>query len=86
MKLFECIIDDGRDVFKSTVAAKNKKDLTAVYGGNGDFVKITDVTADYFTDQSPEMLDDDLARCGWGVQERTLLKALLEQHIASIKR
>ena len=52
MKLFECIVDDGNNVFKSTVAARNKKELLNVYGGNGDFVKITDVTNDYFTDET----------------------------------
>jgi hypothetical protein len=82
MKLYECIVDDGNNVFKTLSTAKNKKELLSVYGGNGDFVKIDDVTNEYFTSESSEKLDDDLLRMGWGEAERKLICALLEEHIA----
>lgn len=85
MKLFKCIVDDGREVFKTMTAAKNKKELLAVYGGNGTFEKIEDVTNEYFTEESPERLDTDLIRLGWGEGERKLICALLEQHINGLK-
>ena len=85
MKLFKCIVDDGKQVYKSYVAAKNKKEMLNVYGGNGTFEKILDVTSDYFTDDSVEHLDDCLARTLWGEGERKLICALLEEHIRNKK-
>lgn len=81
MKLFECIIDDGRCVFKSTVAAENKETLLEIYGGNGEFVRIKDVTGDYLTDGSPELLAENLRSNGWGEAEIALIVALLRQHL-----
>lgn len=83
MKLFECIVDDRKNVFKTTVAAKNKKELLEVYGGNGTFEKIKDVTKDYLNEDSTEKLDADLMRMGWGEAERKMICALVEQHIKS---
>lgn len=86
MKLFKCIVDDGKDVFKTLTAAKNKKNLLDVYGGNGTFEKIEDVTNEYFTDETVEKLDSDLMCMGWGEGERKLICALVEQHIDGLKR
>lgn len=47
MKLFKCIIDDGQQVFKVFKAAKSKKALLDIYGGNGQFEKIEDVSENY---------------------------------------
>jgi len=85
MKLFKCIVDDGKQVFKAYTAAKSKKELLNVYGGNGTFEKITDVTNDYFNDKSVEHLDDCLAATKWGEGERKLICALLEEHINNKK-
>lgn len=81
MKLFKCIVDDGRDVFKTITPAKNKKELLEVYGGNGTFEKIEDVTKDFLNEESTEKLDTDLMLAGWGETERRLICALVEQHI-----
>lgn len=86
MKLYECIVDDGVDVFKTFAAAKNKKELLSLYGGNGSFEKIKDVTNDYFTDDTPDRLASDLPRCGWGRGETELIKALVEEHIRKLNR
>lgn len=81
MKLFECIVDDGQDVFKTFVAAQSKKELLSVYGGNGSFEKIKDVTKDYFTNTSVDFLRESLIKTGWGKGEIELITALLDEHI-----
>ena len=86
MKLYECIVDDGKDVFKTLTAAKNKKELLSVYGGNGSFEKIKDVTNDYFTNETPQKLASDLQMCGWGRGEIELIKALVEEHIDKLNK
>lgn len=85
MKLFKCIIDDDKNVFKAFVAAKSKKELLYVYGGNGTFEKIQDVTKDYFIPESVKKLNDDLLIMQWGEGERRLICALLQQHIDSFE-
>ena len=86
MKLFECIVDDGKNVFKTLTAAKNRKALIDEYGGNGDFIRIKDITADYFTAQSVDLLDNHLMRMGWGREERKIICALLEAHLRETKK
>lgn len=81
MKLFECIIDDGKNVYKNLCTAKSKKELLNVYGGNGDFIKIKDITNEYFDETSAEELRNDLIKAGWGEGEIRLIVALLEEHI-----
>ena len=85
MKLFECIIDDGKDVFKTLAASKNKKELLTVYGGNGSFEKITDVTNEYLILESVDRLRNDLQRTGWGKGEIEIICALVEDHIEKRK-
>lgn len=88
MKLFKCIVDDGENVFKTLTAAKSKKELLEVYGGNGTFEKIEDVTNEYFSDliASIECLEESLRRTGYGEGEISILCALLDQHIKGLKR
>jgi len=81
MKLFESIIDDGKNVYKNLSPANSKKELLEIYGGNGTFEKIKEVTKDYFTNESPEKLRLTLIAGGWGEGEIKLICALLEEHI-----
>lgn len=83
MKLYECIVDDGKQVFKTVTAAKNKKELLNIYGGNGTFEKITDVTSDYPIDENK--LDNALRSAGYGQAEINLLTALLFEHNKTLK-
>ena len=85
MKLFECIIDDGENVFKTLTASKNKKELLSVYGGNGSFEKITDVTNEYLISESVDKLRCDLQRTGWGKGEIEIICALVEEYIEKRK-
>ncbi|MFG6325251.1 MAG: hypothetical protein K1W00_00220 [Lachnospiraceae bacterium] len=86
MKLFRCIVDDGENVFKTLTAAKNKKELLEVYGGNGTFEKIEDVTNEYFTEKSVEYLATSLRCTSWGEGEINIICALLDEHIRGLKR
>ena len=79
MKLFECIVSDREDTFKTMTAAKNKKELLSIYGGNGTFEKITDVTKEYNT-ISVKVLEDTLRKAQYGKGEIALITALLENH------
>lgn len=83
MKLYECIVDDGHSVFKTVTAAKNKKELLNVYGVNGKFEKIKDVTNDYPIDENK--LDNTLRAAGYGQAEINLLTALLSEHNQTLK-
>ncbi len=47
MKLYEMIIEDGENVFKAIRPANSIKELKYIYGGNGEFVRIKEVTSDY---------------------------------------
>lgn len=79
MKLFKCIVSDRENTFSTITAAKNKKELLNVYGGNGTFEKITDVTKEYNT-ISVEVLEDTLKKAQYGKGEIALITALLEEH------
>jgi len=86
MKLFKCIVDDGKQVFKSYTAAKSKKELLNIYGGNGTFEKIVDVTSDFFNEESAEHLNECLLAHGkWSEGERKLICALLDEHITNMR-
>lgn len=81
MKLFECIVNDGEDVYKELATANSRKALISEYGDKGEFIRIKDITSEYFNDKSVEMLNEDLIRMGWGTGERKIICALLEVHI-----
>lgn len=85
MKLFKAIVDDGERIFKTYGCAKNKKEFISIYGGNGEFKVIEDVTKDHLNAGSLEVLKDSLARTGWGIPEMTILCALLEEHLEKNK-
>ena len=79
MRLYNCIVDDGKDCYNIIVAAKDKKELLDMYGSNGTFDKITDVTREYNT-INVSMLEDTLRRANYGKGEIALITALLEEH------
>lgn len=72
--------------FQDFDSLQEQKELLSVYGGNGSFEKIKDVTNDYFTNESPDKLASDLQSCGWGRGEIELIKALLEEHISKLNK
>ena len=84
MKLYKCIISDRSNgqVFQRVTAAKNKKELLSVYGGNGDFEKITDVTNDYPIDI--DFLRNTLETV-FGEGETALITELVQAHMDGLK-
>ena len=46
-RMYEAIIDAGDQVFKVNRIARDEKDFKSRYGGNGEFVRILDVTEDF---------------------------------------
>ena len=46
-KMWEMIIDDGTNVYRAHGVARDKKALEKTYGGNGEFVRIKEVTEDF---------------------------------------
>lgn len=83
MKMFECIIDDGKNVFKEVVAANSKKHMLDQWGGNGNFLIVKDVTKDCPIDT--EKLQSDLLKLGWGMAESRLIMMLAEEHMKKQK-
>ena len=85
MRLFKCIVNDGDDIIKAYATGKTKKDILNIYGGNGEFIKVVDVTELHLEQNSLKLLENDLLNTGWGEAERTIILALLQQHIDSRK-
>ena len=85
MRLFKCIVDDGDDIINTYTTGKNKKDMLNIYGGNGEFIKVEDVTKIHLEQNSLKLLENDLLNTGWGEAERVIILALLQQHIDSRK-
>ena len=81
MRLFKCIIDDGCDIFKTFVPARNKNELLKVYGGNGDFIIIEDVTNLFINNNIINAIEADLQKAGWDEIQIRFIKAILERNI-----
>ena len=64
---------------------QNKKDIIKGYLFNGELLKVEDVTEHHLEQNSLKLLENDLLNTGWGEAERTIILALLQQHIDSRK-
>ena len=67
MKMFKTYFDDGDTCFKVIRPAESKSQFYSRFGGNGEIIKIDDVTEEFPLD--PEKLLDDLRRIGYGEPE-----------------
>lgn len=81
MKAYEMIVDDGQNVYKVTRAAKNLKELKSVYGGNGEFVQIKEVTDEVKIDTT--MLYESLLKSGFGMLETLLIVDTLKANYSN---
>ena len=86
MKMFECVIIDGGNAFVEVLPGKSKKEMLAVWGANGEFKSIKDVTSEYFSEDSADVLVRVLETCGYELAERRLIGALLEEHIKKSRK
>ena len=82
MKLFKVYVDDGQNTFRAYTAARSKKAMLERDCGNGEFIKIEDVTKEHLCEGSAERAYDDLRRTGWGEAEATLIAELIRDHLA----
>lgn len=78
IKKFECIIDDGHDVFKTYIPATSKSELMKKWGGNGEFVRIKEVP-EYLP--SAICVRTDLEKCGYGKAECELIYRILSEYV-----
>lgn len=76
---YEVIIDDGQSVFKAYVPGLSEKDVTAKWSGNGEIVRIKDVSAEYLPDAA--RVRDDLAKMGYGAAEQDFIYRILSQYV-----
>ena len=47
MKMYEMIIDDGKDVYKFCRIGENQEDVMTRFSNNGEFVRVREVTEDF---------------------------------------
>lgn len=84
MKLFESVVDDGTNVFKTVTPAKSKKEYLSIYGGNGEFIYTKDITKEYPLDM--DYLTEILLESKFGKIEQELIVALVASHMQSISQ
>ena len=87
MRMYNCVIDDGRNIFRRVIPARNRKELAEEIKGNGDLIKVTDETKEYLTvERSVDFLRETLTKAGYGQPETDLLCRLLVEHQKSLTR
>ena len=74
-KMYEMIIDCGDQVIKVNRLGKSAADVKKRYSGNGEYIKVTDVTEDYPIDAHKVMRA--LAAAGFGEVEQEAVRHLL---------
>ena len=76
-KKFMVYLEDGEDVYKVAIPAKNEKEVRDYVSGNGDIIAIKDITNDYPI--SSEKVHDALQRAGFGRTEIDLITRALSK-------
>ena len=71
-KMYEMIIDCGDQVIKVNRPGKSAADVKKRYSGNGEYIKVTDVTEDYPIDAYKVM--SALAAAGFGETEQEAIR------------
>lgn len=65
--MFKAYFDCGENCVKVIRPAKDKKEFISMYGGNGEIIKLEEVTKDYTL--APDRIISDLQRLGYGEVE-----------------
>ena len=82
MKLFKAYFDCGDDCFKVVRPAEDKKKFISQYGGNGEIIKLEEVTKEF--PLSPDRLFDDLKRLNYGDAEAYAISECVRKHYENI--
>lgn len=77
MKKYLVYMDDGCDCFKLAIPADSVKAAKKYVAGNGEIVKVTDVTAEYPI--SVEKVGEALLKAGFGEYETDFITRALTQ-------
>ena len=76
-KKFMVYLEDGEDVYKVAIPAKNEKDAREYVSGNGDVIAIKDITSDFPI--SSIKVADALRAAGFGKIEIDLITRTLSK-------
>ena len=79
MKIYEAIVDDGRDVFKVLKACRNQTEMKEFCKGNGEIIRIKERTSEFgfCTESGISLLADTLRRAQYGQQEIDIITRLV---------
>lgn len=77
MKKYMVYLDDGQDVFKCAIPAKDEQSAREYVKGNGEVIAVKDVTSDYPI--SAEKVGEALKKSGFGEYEMDLVTRALQQ-------
>lgn len=78
IKKYACVLDDGKNVFKTYIPATSKRDLQREWAGNGEFVSIKELP-DLLC--SSNRVADDLRSIGYGEAECQFIERLLSRYL-----
>ena len=81
-KAYEMIIEDGMTVFKCVRPSESEKQLRSTYGGNGEFVRVKEVTKDYPINL--EHLRRTLERAGYGEPEIDIIVTMVSDYAGTL--
>ena len=77
MKKYLVYMDDGHNCFKLAIPADSVKAAKKYVSGNGEIIKVTDVTEDYPI--SVEKVGETLLKAGFGEYETDFITRALTQ-------
>lgn len=78
MKAYKMIIEDEENAYKVIRPADSVKQLKSMYGGNGEFVSIKEVTSEYPINL--DMLRSTLAKACYGTVEIDIIISIMQRH------
>lgn len=78
IKKFECVIEDGDNVYKEYIPATSKRELLKTWGGNGKFVRVKEIP-EYLP--SAAFVRKTLEQNGYGKAECDLVYRILYQYV-----
>ena len=82
MKLYKAIFETETDAFKVYRTAKNEKAFKEQYGGNGEIIKLEDVTSDY--PLSLKTIEEALTISRFGQIEKDLILSIIQNNYENV--
>lgn len=79
MKIYKAYLDDGKNLYKVFRPSDSKKSFIEQYGGNGEIIKIEDVTEDFPI--SLQKVYDALSIAHFGEVEKDIIISCLQSKL-----